>query len=293
MSTSQLISALQTVLPDLTIIHIEDDSSTDTTTPRTPTEYSKTISLHPASDLSSQGFNRYLDNIMSAPGSTMASPTVVWGNNILDEDETTIPALPIPPYPSSPGSIGNVLAAYPQLDTNILRGMVESLVQTCRLRESNWNSDITNARIQIGSLQNQLEKYTETLDIAPEGYEYNYRLPNFTIPAPGGYYHCAAFIKRLGNGQVAGLSCEDTARSEPHIINVYAAPIFDQDKPIEDLPPWFRHLIIGPSTQFHMLEEEAAKEDNWGLLADITRCRGYDDQMSSIQVKIDALRADM
>jgi hypothetical protein len=272
MSTSELISALQTVLPDLSIIHIEDDSSTDTTTPQTPTEYSELISLHPASDLSPQGFNRYLDNVMSAPTSTMASPTVVWGDNLLDENEAPIPTLPIPPYPSSLGSVGNVLAAYPQLDANTLRGMVESLVQTCRLRESNWNSDITNARIQIGSLQNQLEEYTETLDVAPEGYEYNHRLPNFTIPAPGGYYHRTAFIKRLGNGQVAGLSREDTIHSEPHIINVYATPIFDQDKPIEDLPPWFHHLIIGPSAQFHTLEEETMKEDDWGLLADITRC---------------------
>src|SRR5580693_2034598 len=110
MSSNQLISALQTILPDLAIIHIEDDSSTDTTTPRTPTEYSKSISLHPASDLSPQGFNRYLDNVMSVPSSTMASPTVVWGDNLLDENETPIPTLHIPPYPSSPGSVGNILA---------------------------------------------------------------------------------------------------------------------------------------------------------------------------------------
>ena len=120
MLTSQLISALQAVLPDLSIIHIEDDSSTDTTTPRTPTEYSEAISLYPASDLSPQGFNRYLDNVMSVPSSTMASPTVVWGDNLLDENETPVPTLPIPPYPSSPGSISNVLAAYPQLETNTL-----------------------------------------------------------------------------------------------------------------------------------------------------------------------------
>jgi len=80
--------------------------------------------------------------------------------------------------------------------------------------------------------------------------------------------------------------------SDPYLVPIYAAPIF-LSEPIDPIPQWLHQLLIGQSVIFHTLVSAARKLDNWGVAADITCYREYNDKMADINAHIEQLQAEV
>ena len=93
----------------------------------------------------------------------------------------------------------------------------------------------------------------------------------FYIPGEDGLVQPAWWVKKVGDGQVAGLPRYHTTDTEPFIGNVYAQPDnwdVDDGTPVLPLGCWLLQILHGPSANFHQLERLIGVED-WGVQADV------------------------
>jgi hypothetical protein len=201
--------------------------------------------------------------------------------------------------PVSPRSVLAILEANPNLDSIILRGLIEGLTLTIRDRERWAAEQRRRLEVNIRELHGKVLRYEEVFEQTPDGFQLNDgRLPNFHIPVGNGQYRPAKWIKCLEGGRVAGFTEEDGPHSTPHIINAFAPPAYsDNDDPIEPMPAWFRRTLTGPEPGFQTMRQHIATLDNWGLLAEVTRYREIQSDLSSrlhrseeLQAEIDSLR---
>ena len=107
-------------------------------------------------------------------------------------------------------------------------------------------------------MQKQVEFFTNTHEMTPEGYiENNHCLPNFTIPIPGsnGLSNPAKWIKLMEDGQVAGYSEVQGPSDPPTITDMYLHPSYHSTDPCEPMPCWFRCMLTGDPAQYYTLRE--------------------------------------
>ena len=105
------------------------------------------------------------------------------------------------------------------------------------------------------------------------------RAPSFYIPGPNKTTVLAKWVKQLDDGRVAGFGQHQTEGKAPHVIELFLTPSYNIENPPEPLPGWFRTLLMGPSTPFHVLREEVARLDDWSVLAKVIRHRALGDQL--------------
>jgi len=91
-------------------------------------------------------------------------------------------------------------------------------------------------------------------------------------------------------GMVLAYTKEQGPKSDPYLIPIHAAPVFSIE-PIDPIPQWLHQLLISQSAIFHMLTNAAKKLDNWGIAADITHYREYNDELANINTCIKQLQA--
>jgi hypothetical protein len=175
------------------------------------------------------------------------------------------------------------------VDEAILRGLVHSLIQTCKNRE-NTNRGVQDCLAdQVRRLSNEVREYQKVYEDALEGYMENNKFLLLKVPIGAGFYLPAKWIKCLNNSEVATFSTHDGPRDSPHIVPIYAAPTHSTDEPIKALPCWFQSIVYGSHPQFLAMVVSARQLDNWGVAADIARLRNFNKEISAIDIQISHL----
>ena len=126
----------------------------------------------------------------------------------------------------------------------------------------------------------------------PEGWEENRgQAPNFFIHFQDGQKVMAPFIKRLeGTSQILGTL---GGPSDPYFSHeLVAAPQGELTEFPEILPAWLVHLLGTDSAAFPTVLREAARLDDWGLVADLERYHALDARVRAISRQCERLHAE-
>jgi hypothetical protein len=170
------------------------------------------------------------------------------------------------PMPLSPRTVRTTLEANVDLNNTMLRTIANGLLQTITDREASTSVATKRYEDRVHHLEQKVLHYEESFNHAPEGYELNNgKISNFHIPVGDGLYQEAKWIRLNEDGTVSGYHAGQGPNQRPYIIDLYAAPDFSADTPLEPLPPWFRHMLTGPGADFQILQQAVADTDDWGF----------------------------
>jgi hypothetical protein len=141
---------------------------------------------------------------------------------------------------------------------------------------------------QIWSLEQRILHYEDTFNKPPQGYVLNNgKVSNFHIPVSSGLYQEAKWIRLNDDGMVSGFHSAQGPNKQPHIIDLYVAPNFSINSPLEPLLAWFCHILTGPGGDFQILQQAVANTDDWGLAREVTHYHELEDNTATLTIKID------
>ena len=237
-----------------------------------------------------------------AHSSTMSSnASVNLSNNSPAESHAPLPIPPpaSPPPAVSPRTVQSTLASHEDLHPDILRAICNGLLSTIAKRET--ETALTNQlhAERVLLLQRKVLQYEETFNTAPEGYVVNDGLvPNFRIPVGNGLSRPAKWVKINDDGTASGFCDNNGPNDLPHITELYAAPDPKYDEEAEPMPPlplpgWFRYLLVGPGTDFQLLQTTIAENSDWGLSREIARFRELDNDIMDLAIKLEVMGSEL
>jgi hypothetical protein len=156
------------------------------------------------------------------------------------------------------------------MQTNIDNGMLHSiangLLQTIADREASTSMVTKQYEDRVHHLEQQVLHYEQTFNEPPMGYKLNAgKVSNFQIPVGDSLYQEAKWIHLNDDGTVSGYHSSQGPNKQPYIIDLYAAPDYSVDSPLEPLPAWFQHMLTGPGGNFQILQEAVADTGDWGF----------------------------
>src|SRR5579863_8311816 len=203
-------------------------------------------------------------------------------------------------YSSGPRAVTqtavNILAQ--DLPAEQARDIAQGLVTTIQHRDTIHRLEadaLTRAneklKEKIATLEAEVAHYHED-PLCPDGLLANTGQVAATIPIGVGYARPMKWIHQQDDGQVELLAGEDH-NEVPYIIELYADPSYDFDRPVEAMPSWFFFLLNGPMPSFHTLCSAVAKLDNWGDIAEIERYQHLDNTKRELNAKLDQVRAQL
>jgi hypothetical protein len=196
--------------------------------------------------------------------------------------------------PLSPRTVRTTLEANVDLNNTMLRTIANGLLQTIADREASTSVATKRYEDRVHHLEQKVLHYEESFNHAPEGYELNNgKISNFHIPVGDGLYQEAKWIRLNDDGTVSGYHSGQGPNQRPYIIDLYAAPDFSADSPLEPLPAWFRHMLTGPGADFQILQQAVADTDDWGFAREVARYRTLDDEITALAVKIEEYQRDL
>jgi hypothetical protein len=220
----------------------------------------------------------------------------------------------------SPCTVATTLAQFPNLDSNVLRGICKGLCQTLEFRAADHVEQTGALQDRIQTLESTLqdctndhETLTKTLqehieileqqlncaihpspDDAPKGFSINdgwYPMLYITVaPREMCPIH---WIQETSDGKVLGRYQGQPASEDPWVFEVYTQPLLEPEHPITAIPSWYRHLALGLSAGFAMLAKATAATGHLGLLAEVLRWRHLDEQLQGTCAKLEALEGDI
>jgi hypothetical protein len=197
----------------------------------------------------------------------------------------------------SPSTIATTLAAYPDLNADILRAITKGFLATIAQCDAQEASKICRLNEQIHGLHDHVEHYKNIFERALDGYiENDGRVPHFYIPLGNGVVKPAKWIKKLVDGKVAGFHEQQGPNESPYIINLYAQADtvgHGEENPIELLPAWFRALLIGPSSDFVHLQRDIGDLDDWGLTREIAHFCELDQEAAELAARVNVLHEEL
>jgi hypothetical protein len=198
------------------------------------------------------------------------------------------------PMPLSPRTVRTTLEANVDLNNTMLRTIANGLLQTIADREASTSVTTKQYEDRVHHLEQKVLHYEESFNHAPEGYELNNgKISNFHIPVGDGLYQEAKWIRLNEDGTVSGYHSGQGPNQHPFIIDLYAAPDFSADSPLEPLPAWFHHILTGPGADFQILQQAVADTDDWGFAREVARYRTLDDEITTLAVKIEGYQRDL
>jgi hypothetical protein len=198
------------------------------------------------------------------------------------------------PMPLSPHTIHTTLQNNTNIDNGMLRSTTNGLLQTIADREASTSMATKCCKDRLHHLKQKVLHYEQNFNVAPKGYKLNDgKVSNFHIPVGGGLYQEAKWVRLNDNGTVSGYHNSQGPNEWPYIIDLYAAPNYSVDLPLEPLPPWFRHMLTGPGGDFQILQEAVANTRDWGYAREITRYRMLDDKVTAMAVKIEEYQCNL
>jgi len=192
----------------------------------------------------------------------------------------------------SPNTVATILATQSSIDAITLCSIAKGLVETIKEREERHGHQLLAAHNCQQQLEDKLTDYEQGYGSPPEGYKRNVNYPNLKIPIGEGLYRPTKWIKMADEGVVLVYTKEQGPKSNPYLVPIHTAPIFSSE-PIDPIPQWLHQLLIGQSAIFYMLVNATQKLDNWGIAANITCYREYNNEMADINARIKQLQAEV
>ena len=104
----------------------------------------------------------------------------------------------------------------------------------------------------------------------------------------------AVFIRRDESTykKVWGVTGQFGKEEPQYAVEIFASPTNDPSIPTEPLRQWFLRLLQGRTSNYEFLRDTAINLGNWGVTADITRYREYEDQLRELNASILAMRSE-
>jgi hypothetical protein len=196
--------------------------------------------------------------------------------------------------PLSPRTVRTTLEANGDIDNTMLRTIANGLLQTIADREASTSVATKRYEDRLHHLEQKVLHYEGTFNHAPDGYELNDgKVSNFHIPVGDGLYQEAKWIRLNDDGTVSGYHAGQGPNQRPYIIDLYAAPNYSTDSPLEPLPAWFRHILTRPGGDFQVLQQAVADTDDWGFAREVARYRILDNEITALAVKIEEYQRDL
>jgi hypothetical protein len=152
-----------------------------------------------------------------------------------------LPRLSSPsPMPLSPCTVRTTLQTNTNIDNGMLRTIANGLLQTIADREASISMATKRYEDRIHHLEQWVLHYKATFNEPPEGFTLNAgKVTNFQVLIGEGLYQEAKWICLNDNGTVSGYHGSQGPNEQPFTINLYAAPNYSVDPPLEPLPAWF------------------------------------------------------
>jgi hypothetical protein len=196
--------------------------------------------------------------------------------------------------PLSPRTIHTTLQTQNNLNNEMLRGIANGLLQTIADQEASASVATKHYEDRLRHLEQKVLHYEETFNNPPEGYELNNgKVTNFHILVGEGLYQEAKWVQLNDDGTVSRYHSSQGPNKWPYIIDLYAAPDYSIDSPLEPLPTWFRHMLTSPGGDFQILQDAVADTGDWGYAREIARYRMLDDEITAMAVKIEEYQHDL
>jgi hypothetical protein len=198
------------------------------------------------------------------------------------------------PMPLSPQTVRTTLETNIDINNTMLRTIANGLLQTIADHEASTSVTTKRYEDRLHHLEQKVLHYEGTFNHAPEGYELNNgKISNFHIPVGDGLYQEAKWIRLNDDGTVSGYHAGQGPNQRPFIIDLYVAPDYSADSPLEPLPAWFRHMLTRPGADFQILQQAVADTDDWGFAREVARYRILDDEITALAVKIEEYQRDL
>jgi hypothetical protein len=198
------------------------------------------------------------------------------------------------PMPLSPRTIRSMLQSQADINNDMLWSIANGLLQTIADREASTSVATKRYKDRLHHLKQKVLHYEETFNHPPEGYELNAgKVTNFQIPVGDGLYQEAKWIRLNDNGTVSGYHSAQGPNQQPYTIDLYAAPDYSIDSPLEPLPVWFRHMLTGPESDFQILQQAVADTGDWGYVWEVARYWELDDDVTAVAIKIEEFQRDL
>jgi hypothetical protein len=174
--------------------------------------------------------------------------------------------------PLSPRTVRTTLETNSDIDNAMLRTIANGLLQTIADCEASISVATKRYEDRLHHLEQKVLHYEGTFNHPPEGYKLNDgKVVNFQIPVGEGLYQEAKWIRLNDDGTVSGYHSGQGPNQRPYIIDLYAAPDYSVDTPLEPLPTWFRHMLIRPRADFQILQQAVADTGDWGFTWEVAR----------------------
>jgi hypothetical protein len=142
--------------------------------------------------------------------------------------------------PLSPRTICTTLQTQTNINNDMLRGIANGLLQTIANREASTSVATKRYEDCVHHLEQRVLHYEQTFNEPPMGYELNNgKVSNFQIPVGEGLYQEAKWIRLNDNSTVSSYHSSQGPNEQPYIIDLYAAPDYSVNSPLEPLPAWF------------------------------------------------------
>jgi hypothetical protein len=161
--------------------------------------------------------------------------------------------------PLSSRTIRTTLQTQSNIDNDMLCSIANRLLQSITDRETSTSMATKCYEECLHHLEQKVLHYEQTFNEPPEGYELNNgKVSNFHIPVSGGLYQEAKWIWLNNDGTVSSYHSSQGPNERPYVTDLYAAPDYSVDSPLEPLPVWFRHMLTGLGGDFQILQEAVA-----------------------------------
>jgi hypothetical protein len=158
------------------------------------------------------------------------------------------------PIPLLPRTVQTTLQAQQNINNELLQGIANGLLQTIADQETSTSVSTKQYEDRIHHLEQRILHYKSNFNEPPTGYELNNgKVSNFHIPISDGLYQEAKWIHLNNNRTVSGYHSTQGPNEQPYVIDLYAAPDYSVESPLEPLPAWFRHMLMGPNGNFQIL----------------------------------------
>jgi hypothetical protein len=198
------------------------------------------------------------------------------------------------PMPLSPRTVRTTLETNSDIDNTMLHTIANGLLQTIADGEASISVATKRYEDRLHHLEQKVLHYEGTFNHPPEGYELNAgKVTNFQIPVGDGLYQEAKWVCLIDDGTVSGYHGAQGPNQQPYIIDLYAAPDYSVDSPLEPLPAWFRHMLTGSGANFQILQQTVADTGDWGFAQEIAHYRQVDDDITVLAIKIKEYQRDL
>jgi hypothetical protein len=183
------------------------------------------------------------------------------------------------------------LLSDPTITLQDAKDIAIALSNTAESRRSDFAHQTDLYAAAVDRLQAELDAKRAVPDEPPYGYVRNDdRITYFVITDPQGHNHIAPYIRKCPGDPTRVISTLGGPNAKEFSCPIYATPRHSDGKALSALPPWFTELLHCQSPHADTLIDDAYKQDDWGLAADLHAYRNAVGNLRELYRRQDALK---